>query len=260
MLHFASSDHVGAAEAISRGLRKSGGYWIHTSGTDVLLLQPSEGQKDVKTFDDWDGIKQCTGRPDSAPHRPVDKVVLAAAASSSIKTAIVCPSLIYGEGRGPGNRRSMQAYELSRLILERGAGFVIGKEDYMWFNVHIYDLSRLYLSLLEAAVAGGGKASWNDEGYYLVENGEHRWNELAQEVTNEAHKQGLIKSAEAKILEIEEKDKLKAIGVALWNVTSRAKAIRATRLLGWKPNERSLMAEVPDIVGSEAKRIGIASK
>ncbi len=63
VLHFASSDHVGAAEAISRGLKKSGGYWIHTSGTDVLLLQPSEGHEDVKTFDDWDRIEQCTNRP-----------------------------------------------------------------------------------------------------------------------------------------------------------------------------------------------------
>lgn len=63
VLHFASSDHVGAAEAISRGLKKIGGYWIHTSGTDILLLQPSEGQKGVKTFDDWDGIEQCTSRP-----------------------------------------------------------------------------------------------------------------------------------------------------------------------------------------------------
>lgn len=106
--------------------------------------------------------------------RSVDKIVLAAtAASSLIKTTIVCPSLIYGEGRGPGNRRLMQAYELSRLILERDAGFVIGKEDYMWFNVHVYDLSRLYLSLLEVALGGGGEASWNGEGYYLVENGEY---------------------------------------------------------------------------------------
>lgn len=153
----------------------------------------------------------------------------------------------------------MQAYELSRLVLERGAGFVIGDEDYMWFNVHIYDLSRLYLSLLEAAVAGGGKAGWNGEGYYLVENGEHRWNDLAQEVTNEAYKQGFIKSVEARSLEGEVRDKLKAVGVALWNVKSRAKAIRATKLLGWKPSERSLIDEVPDIVGSEAKRTGIAS-
>ena len=196
---------------------------------------------------------------DSAPHRPVDKVVLAAA-SSSIKTAVVCPSLIYGRGRGPGNRRSMQAYELSRLVLERGAGFVVGGEGYMWFHVHIYDLSRLYLSLLEAAVAGGAEASWNDEGYYLVENGEHGWDDLARAITNEAFMQGFIESAEADVLEGKEREKLDAVGVALWNVESRAKAIRAAKLLGWRVRERSLMDEVPDIVSGEAERIGFAPK
>ena len=200
---------------------------------------------------------------DSAPHRPVDKVVLAAAAataSSSIKTAVVCPSLIYGQGRGPGNRRSMQAYELSRLVLERGAGFVVGGEAYMWFHVHIYDLSRLYLSLLEAAVAGGGEASWNGDGYYLVENGEHGWDDLARAITDEAFKQGFIESAEANVLEGKEREKLEAVGVALWNVNSRAKAVRAAKLLGWRAGERSLMDEVPDIVSGEAKRIGLAPK
>lgn len=193
---------------------------------------------------------------DSAPHRPVDKIVLAAA-SADVKTAIVCPSLIYGQGRGPGNQRSIQAYELSRLILERGAGFTIGNEDYMWFNVHVHDLSRLYLSLLEAAVAGGGKASWNVEGYYLVENGEHRWNGLAEEITKEAHRQGLINSDKAEVLVGEEREKLKAIGVALWNTKSRARAVRAAEVLGWRPRERSLMDEVPDIVSGEARRVGI---
>ena len=196
---------------------------------------------------------------DSAPHRPVDKVVLAAA-SSSIKTAVVCPSLIYGRGRGPGNRRSMQAYELSRLILERGAGFVVGEKDYMWFHVHIYDLSRLYLSLVEAAVVGGGDASWNAEGYYLVESGEHGWDELARAITIEAFKKGFIESAEADVLEGKEREKLEAVGVALWNVESRAKAIRAAKLLGWRVRERSLMDEVPDIVRGEAERIGFAPK
>lgn len=68
MLHFASSDHVGAAEAISRGLKNGrGGFWIHTSGTDILLLQKSEEHTGVKIFDDWDGVKECMSRPGTQP-------------------------------------------------------------------------------------------------------------------------------------------------------------------------------------------------
>ncbi|KAJ5915127.1 hypothetical protein N7454_011239 [Penicillium verhagenii] len=35
----------------------------------------------------------------------------------------------------------------------------------------IVDNSNVYLALGEAAATGGGKATWNKEGYYLVENG-----------------------------------------------------------------------------------------
>ena len=78
VLHFASSDHVGGAEAIARGLKKreksgKGAHWIHTSGTDILLLQSGEEvpKEGVKGFDDWDGIRELTDRPGNAssPHR-----------------------------------------------------------------------------------------------------------------------------------------------------------------------------------------------
>lgn len=67
ILHFASSDHVGAATAIKKGLeRGKGGYWIHTSGTDVLLnpkvfegvLQEGGGEGEVKVYDDWENINE----------------------------------------------------------------------------------------------------------------------------------------------------------------------------------------------------------
>ena len=73
VLHFASSDHVDGAEAIARGLKKreengKGAHWIHTSGTDILLLQSGEElpKEGVKGFDDWDGIGELTDRPGNA--------------------------------------------------------------------------------------------------------------------------------------------------------------------------------------------------
>lgn len=83
VLHFASSDHVGAAEAIKAGLLKGkGGTWIHTSGTD-LLLNPRllKGERDVepkeiKVFDDWEGLDEVISFPGKnapfpfTPHPP----------------------------------------------------------------------------------------------------------------------------------------------------------------------------------------------
>ena len=204
---------------------------------------------------------------DSAPHRSVDKVILDTATLPGVKTAIVCPSLVYGQGRGPGNQRSMQAYELTRLILERKKGFTIGDEDYMWFAIHIHDLSRFYAALIKAAITGNPSSKpihtleevekWNQKGYYIMESQEFRWNELAKAVTREAYERGLIGSDRAEVLDGEEKEKLKAIGVALWNVKSRAKGMRAREMFGWEAHKGSLMLEVPEIVAGEARRAGM---
>jgi len=61
---------VGAAEAVKAGLLKGkGGFWIHTSGTD-LLLNPKvlNGAKDehvgeVKVFDDWKNVMEVISFP-----------------------------------------------------------------------------------------------------------------------------------------------------------------------------------------------------
>lgn len=66
VLHFASCDHVGAALAIKRGLKKGkGGIWIHTSGTDILLPPGEKGglEGEQKVYDDWDGVSDCLALP-----------------------------------------------------------------------------------------------------------------------------------------------------------------------------------------------------
>jgi hypothetical protein len=122
-------------------------------------------------YNDWDGVGELVTLPDQAAHRVVDKIVLATSANNPhIKTAIVCPPTIYGPGRGPDNQRSNQAYKGANCILQRKKGFMPGKGKNIWHQVHVQDLSELYLLLGEAAVSGGGKATWNEQGYYLAEN------------------------------------------------------------------------------------------
>ena len=69
VLHFASSDHVGAASSIKQGMEKgAGGYWIHTSGTDILLNPKilSGGRDDdgeVKVYNDWENVEELMSFP-----------------------------------------------------------------------------------------------------------------------------------------------------------------------------------------------------
>ena len=103
VLHTAdSSDHAGAAHAIAAGLasKQKPGFWIHTSGTGILCWKDMETQTygeppSQAPYEDLDKVHELTHLPDTAFHRDVDKIVLAAGTSSSVtKTVIVCPPTI----------------------------------------------------------------------------------------------------------------------------------------------------------------------
>lgn len=79
-----------------------------------------------------------------------------------------------GTGRGPISGRSRQCYELAKLILTGNYVPVVGEGKARWNNVHVHDLSQVYLLLAERAIAGGHDSEiWGAKGYYLTENGEH---------------------------------------------------------------------------------------
>lgn len=255
----ANADHVVGAEALTKGLAAHAsdrpGYIIHTSGTGVLLFADIErqifGEASEKIYNDWDDVSEVTSIPDFAPHRNVDKIILASG-SSNVKPAIVCPPTIYGQGRGPGNQRSHQLPELSRCTLEKGHGIQVGAGKAYWTNVHVHDLSEVFVALVEAAAAGGGNASWGAEGYYFTENGEHVWGEISKAVASAAHKQGFILSDKVETHSDEEINEMCQFGTALWGANSRCRAIRARKLLGWSPKGRSIEEEIPDTMASEA--------
>lgn len=266
---FANCDHLPAAEAIIRGLARreaqDPAFLIHTSGTMILAWETIQegtwGETRPKVYDDWEGVTELISQPDVADHRHVDKVVLAASLSypAKIKTAIVCPPTIYGKGRGPDNRRSVQIYKATEAFLKSQQAAMVNKGLNKWNEVHVADLAKLYLLLGEAAVQGGPPATWNDQGYYLAENGSFVWGEMLAAVAKEAHSQGLVPSPDAKQLSAEEINALFGFSWARAAVgtDSQGKAIRAKKLLGWRPTERSLLEEVPTVVTDEAKALGL---
>jgi nucleoside-diphosphate-sugar epimerase len=152
-------------------------FVIHTSGTGILTWKTVEtntyGELEDKVYNDWDGISEVTSLPDFAAHRAVDKVFLDGATDEpAVKVAVVCPPSIYGVARGPGNKRSKQLYDLSAIILSSGKGMRVGKGQNRQTHVHVYDLSDLYVRLIEQAAAGSGTATWGKGGYYFSSRGE----------------------------------------------------------------------------------------
>ncbi|KAL2841005.1 hypothetical protein BJY01DRAFT_14656 [Aspergillus pseudoustus] len=269
-----SSDHVGAAKAIAKGLveghsAERPGYWLHTGGTGILTYFDSEvrkvhGEHDDKIFDDYENVHQLTNLPSAAFHRNVDEIVLQTGIDhfDSIKTVIVCPPTIYGRGRGPVALRGRQVYELTSFILKEKFTPVIGKGLARWNNVHVYDLSRLFGNLVKAAIDPARKDDkeiWGEKGYFLAENGEHVWGDLAKLIGEQAFKEGFLKhQPEVKALSFEEAVNTPAgFEAGSWGLNSRARALRGKKVLGWVPQEQSIQDEVPNIIKSEASRLGL---
>ncbi|KAI1180799.1 nucleoside-diphosphate-sugar epimerase [Nemania sp. FL0916] len=255
-----SSDHVPSANAIAKGLSKGHtnekpGYWIHLCGTGMLQWYDWDNDRygqsplPAQKYHDIDDIDRILTIPATAYHRNVDEIVLASNQIGGIKTLILCPPLIYGPGRGPVNQRSIQAYNMAKFTIENGFGPIMaGGGSPEWDNVHVHDLGRFYALAVDAALDPEKKKNpeiFGPRGYFFLNNGVHKWRDLATQIAEEAKKQGFI--AEAKTQEGEYKN---------YGANSKSIAVRAKKYLGWEPHGKSLKDEVPDIVASEAKLLG----
>jgi nucleoside-diphosphate-sugar epimerase len=132
------------------------------------------GSPSPRVFDDLSGLSHIHSIIRAHPSRAVDNYLLDVAAEGShIKTALVFPPIIYGEGEGPVNRRSIQIPELSRVTLARGHGIRVGQGANRWGNVHVRDVGRLFFALAEAAVSQNShEMLWGEAGVYLAGVGE----------------------------------------------------------------------------------------
>lgn len=269
VLHTADADHEGAARAIAKGLAaghtaEKPGYWLHTSGTGILCWKDLETNNfgnppSQPPYNDLDGVSDLTSLPDTAWHRNVDKIVLASN-SNAVKTAIVAPPTIYGPGRGPGNKRSQQVYQLALATLKTGQAPQLGKGLTEWDNVHVHDLSVIFLRLAEAAVTNKREIEseiWGQKGYFLAEHGHHVWGEVSKQIGEVAFQKGYIKTKEVKIVTADEAKEIGGGGALTWGLNSKGYAKRARKFLGWTPKGKSLKDEIPDIVDLEASSLGL---
>lgn len=262
-LDFADCDHVAAAQAIAKGAQSHTAehplWLIHTSGTGILTVEDqrarSYGIERPKQYNDWEGVSELVNLPQDAFHRNVDEIIIKAGQRdpSSVHTAVVCPPTIYGPGRGPGNTKSVQAYLLAAAVLKRGKGFLVGKGENVWHQVHVQDLSNVYLALGEAAAAGGGNATWGEQGYYLAENGSFVWGDIQRAIAQAAFDQKYINSPEVESLDDAQTTDILSVGLYAWGSNSRGQSFRARKLFGWEPKQVKLIELIPDIVALEAK-------
>ncbi|KAI0554299.1 NAD(P)-binding protein [Xylaria curta] len=252
VIHSGDGDHENALNSIINGLirrdRKS--YLIKLSGTGTLYEYPDTkeylGRFNPKIYSDIDDIKELVSRPDNALHRRTDAIVLKAAADHGdrLKTAIVCPPDIYGRGHGPGRRASYYIPWFVEAIKKLGKPFYLQDGSNMRGWVHIDDFVQIYISLVEAAVTGGGSVSWGREGYFLAASQEASQRDIAEAIAKILFAKGEISSADAQSISNEEMASLfpdaPDTGFFSFGCNSRSKADRAAKELGYVPKAPSL--------------------
>lgn len=243
VLHLADADLFDAAKSIVAGLEKRAStnpakkpILIHTSGTGVLLdAKEVPGKvKSDKVYSDGD-LSTYHALPSTNLHKNVDDIVLNAGRRGKIDAIIMAPPTIWGTGQGEFNTHSLQVPGYIKASLELGEGVVLEDGINTWSIIHVADLSRGYLTLLDAAV--NGKLTSDPEGrYFYCEKGEYEQIQVAKTVTKDLFERGKVKNPEPRKVSQADLQTFADLPRNLMNWTggnSRARAV-LLRNLGWE--------------------------
>jgi nucleoside-diphosphate-sugar epimerase len=234
------------------------GHWIQVSGATVLsipdIASGTYGEKSDKVYSDVDGadeVRQLIQQ--NSAKRVVDNKLLNL---TGPKTALVFPPIIYGQGRGPIKQRSVQIPELARAAIQNRKAIQVGKGESTWSNVHISDISDIFVRLVEKAVQGADDSTlWNRNGLYFAGNAMLNFKGISQLIAKAAHSQGLTEDTAVAEISHEEADNVSGHAGILWGTNARQISQRARQLLGWAPKGIALDEEIPYTVRIEAARL-----
>ncbi len=224
VVNAASSDHRAAIEALIDAMTGSEKPLIHTSGSSIVYDDARGDFESPKIYHDDSYIQPL---PIRETRFAIDRFVRTSGISLGIRAIVICPTTIYGTGRGL-KKDSDQIPRLIKKSKERGAGVYIGQGVNRWSNVYIDDLVDLYLLALEKAPSGS---------FFFAENGEESYKRIAESISRSLGFGGKTESwplADA-IAEFGESMRSSLAS------NSRVRATNARRLLQWSPKGPPLL-------------------
>ena len=222
VIHAASADHPGSVLTLVGVLERTAKPLIYTTGSGIVADFAGGEYASSVVFTEDTCFEPV---PFRRPRVEMIRFVREAGISKGIRSVVICPTMIYGAGRGlqPDSDQLPKIIALSRQL---GAGVYFGKGLNRYSNVHIDDLVELYLLGLEKAPGGS---------FFFAENGDASFKEIAEMLSCSLGFDGRTVS-----LSVE--DVVRQAGEAgRYGVTSnsRVSAVNARRL-GWSPKGPSL--------------------
>jgi nucleoside-diphosphate-sugar epimerase len=226
VINAANAEHRASVEAILTGLAGSDKPFLQTSGSSIVA-DLAAGEPTDKIYDEDTPLQPLPGRRERVALNDTAQ----AAARDGVGAVVICPSLIYGAGRGVA-ARSIQVPWLIALAKKHSVPKHIGRGLNIWSNVHVDDLVDLYLRALERAPPGA---------FYYAANGENSMREACQAI---GRMLGLGERTEPMTLEEAAAEWGEGAASYTMGSNSRVRAVRARRELGWQPHRAPLLEEI----------------
>ena len=222
VIHAASADHPGSVVTLVAALERSGKTLICTTGSGIVADSAAGEYASSVVFTEDTYFEPV---PFRRPRAAMNRFVREAALDKGIRSVVICPTMIYGRGRGlqPDSDQLPKLIAVSKQV---GAGVYFGKGLNHYSNVHIDDLVELYFLALEKAPGGS---------FFFAENGDASFKEIAEMISRSLGLGG-------KTVSVSVEDLVRQYGDAgRYGMTSNSlvRAVNARRL-GWSPKAPSL--------------------
>jgi nucleoside-diphosphate-sugar epimerase len=225
VVNTADADNPYVITTILSALAGSGKTFIHTSGSSIVADWALGNAGHTRPFRDIpeNPVLEKKGRV------AIDREVVQHAAHG-IRSIVVCPTMVYGEGLGI-KKDSIQVPLLMRAAQQYGKGVYIGAGENRWSNVHIKDLAQLYLLAIEQATAGS---------FFYAENGVAQLKEIAETISRTLGLQGTMS------IPVQEAIELWGLEGAILGLASNSlvSAEAAWQQLNWQPVYHSLLHDI----------------
>jgi nucleoside-diphosphate-sugar epimerase len=167
-----SADDAFAVASFLKILENSGKTFIFTSGS-AIFGNRENGELSEFCFTEDIPLEP---RLEMVSRVYINNSILKAA-KNNIKSIVIVPTMVYGEGLGL-KKESIQIPALINFSKSKNAGIYIEKGENIWSNVHIRDLAELYVLAVEKAKAGS---------LFYAENGNSNMKNIANTISEKYH-------------------------------------------------------------------------
>ncbi|KAF9073407.1 hypothetical protein BDP27DRAFT_1216127, partial [Rhodocollybia butyracea] len=245
-------------------------HFVHTSGAKMFS---SHVGMDQSGFLNDDGDVYGTVSALNTTHPVMKQFVLLNnriidfAESKGVRSYIVAPPMVYGPGKGFGNKISIQNVAIVRVARALGQLYQVDKTNTIWALMHIDDQAALYTQVLSSLLRL--EAPYGKKGFYFSENGTFSWRDLSLAILNALRKRNNLDVVDTLPLASEEDliamGKVLECNVGMVPVSLAGNCLfrgNNSRKIGWTPEHgvehlmRSVESEVAHIVKEDTSFTG----